>query len=213
MKKLWVLLILFVGPLVFYLFLTLGTINFSKLPVVSKNLDDISNFKSENGTHYSLDNKVSVVCFLGDSLLKQKTNALNLNEKIYKRFYQYKDFQMFTIVPNGSDKAVKELKKELGVITDLKNWHFIYGTPKTIDIFFKSFKTNLSLDANSYIPQAFIIDKKRNLRGRNDDEDSLNNILFGYDASIVSPIHQKMVDDVKVLLAEYRRAVKSKKDV
>jgi len=212
MKKFWVLLILFVGPLLFYLFLTLGTINFSKLPVVSKDLDDITNFESENGIKYSLDKKVSVVCFLGDSLLTKKTNALNLNEKIYKRFYQYTDFQMFALVPKGTESAVEQLKKELGVTTDLRNWHFLFGTPKDIRLFFKSFNTNLILDSTTYTSQAFIIDKNRNLRGRNDDEDSLNNILYGYDASIVSPIHQKMVDDVKVLLAEYRRAVKVKKD-
>ncbi|MFK5890584.1 MAG: hypothetical protein QM486_07630 [Flavobacteriaceae bacterium] len=211
MKKFWVLFALFAGPLVFYLLLTLGTINFSKLPIVSKNLDDISSFKSENDTLYSLDNKVSVVCFLGDNLLSKKTNALNLNEKIYKRFYTYTDFQMFAIVPYGKENDVKQLKKELGVTTDLKNWHFLFGTPEDIRIFFKSFKTNLKLDSSAYSPLAFIIDKKRNLRGRNDDEDSVNNILYGYDASIVSPIHKKMVDDVKVLLAEYRRAVKDKK--
>jgi len=118
---------------------------------------------------------------------------------------------MFAIVPYGKENDVKQLKKELGVTTDLKNWHFLFGTPEDIRLFFKSFKTNSELDSSAYSPLAFIIDKKRNLRGRNDDEDSVNNILYGYDASIVSPIHKKMVDDVKVLLAEYRRAVKDKK--
>ena len=211
MKKFWVLFALFVGPLVFYLLLTLGTINFSKLPIVSKNLEDISSFKSERGTLYSLDNKVSVVCFLGANLLNKKTNALNLNEKIYKRFYTYKDFQMFAIVPYGKENDVKQLKKELGATTDLLKWHFLFGTPEDIRLFFQSFKTNSKLDSSAYTPLAFIIDKSRNLRGRNDDDESYNNIMYGYDASIVSPIHKKMVDDVKVLLAEYRRAVKDKK--
>jgi hypothetical protein len=211
MKKFWVLFALFAGPLVFYLLLTLGTINFSKLPIVSENLDDISSFKSENNTLYSLDNKVSVVCFLGTNLLKKKTNALNLNEKIYKRFYTYTDFQMFAIVPYGKENDVKQLKKELGVTTDLKNWHFLFGTPNEIQLFFNSFKINSELDSLAYTPLVFIIDKSRNLRGRNDDVESYNNILYGYDASIVSPIHKKMVDDVKVLLAEYRRTVKDKK--
>jgi len=94
----------------------------------------------------------------------------------------------------------------------MSKWQFLFGTPEDIQLFFKSFKTNLKLDSASYTPLAFIIDKSRNLRGRNDDDDSVNNILYGYDASIVSPIHKKMVDDVKVLLAEYRRAVKVKKD-
>jgi len=211
MKKFWILFALFIGPLLFYLFLASGINNFYKLSVITKQVEDVSHFKSEDGTRFSLKNNITVVCFFGKNLLNRKTNALNLNEKIYKRFYQYSDFQMIAVVPNNSEEDVKQLKKELGVTTDLVKWHFLYGSPSEIERFFKSFKTNASLNDSSYSPLAFIIDKSGNLRGRDDDDDSPNGILYGYDASIVSPIHKKMVDDVKVLLAEYRRAVKEKK--
>jgi hypothetical protein len=36
-------------------------------------------------------------------------------------------------------------------------------------------------------------------------------MLYGYNAEDVAPIHQKMVDDVKVVLAEYRLALKKHK--
>jgi hypothetical protein len=52
----------------------------------------------------------------------------------------------------------------------------------------------------------FLIDKERNLRGRDDDEDV--GILHGFDSSNYSEINNKMDDDVRILLAEYRLALK-----
>ena len=49
-----------------------------------------------------------------------------------------------------------------------------------------------------------IIDKKLSQRGRNDD----NGIKFGYDSRSVADINNFMVDDVKIILAEYRLALK-----
>jgi len=211
MKKFWILFSLFIVPLLFYIFLASGINNFSKLPVVTKNVLDISNFKNKNDKVINLKNKITVICFLGKEVLNHKTNALNLNEKIYKHFYQYKDFQMITILPNGTQAKVVQLKKELGFTTNLKDWHFLYGQADAIKFFYNSFKSGTHLDSLSYSPLSFIVDKKLNLRGRTDDKDSKNGILYGYNASQVSPLHKKMVDDIKIVLAEYRRALKIKK--
>ena len=69
--------------------------------------------------------------------------------------------------------------------------------------------TSHEIGTNGYSPYAFIIDKNRYLRGRTDDED--NGLMYGYNAETVAPIHGKMVDDVKVLIAEYRLALKKNK--
>jgi len=211
MKKFWILFSLFIVPLLFYIFLASGINNFSKLPIVTKNVLDISKFKNDKNNIISLNGKISVICFLGKELLNHKTNALNLNEKIYKQFYGYNDFQMIAILPNGVQQKVTQLKKELGFTTNLKNWHFLYGQADDIKIFYNSLKSNTQLDSLSYSPLSFIVDKECNLRGRTDDKDSKNGILYGYNASQVSPLHKKMVDDIKIVLAEYRRAVKRKK--
>ena len=50
----------------------------------------------------------------------------------------------------------------------------------------------------------FIIDRDGNLRGRDDGEEK----KFGYDSRFVADINNNMVDDVKVILAEYRMALK-----
>ena len=71
---------------------------------------------------------------------------------------------------------------------------------------FSSLKTTLELNEVGSTPFVFIIDKDANLRGRNDDEDQ--GIVFGFDARSVAQINKKMIDDVKVILAEYRLALK-----
>jgi hypothetical protein len=82
----------------------------------------------------------------------------------------------------------------------------VYGTPKEVSEVFNSFQTNLQLDENLHTPYVFIIDKDENLRGRDTDEDK--GMLYGYDSRSVSELNNKMNDDVKVILAEYRLALK-----
>ena len=52
----------------------------------------------------------------------------------------------------------------------------------------------------------FILDKDRKLRGRDDDEDE--GVLYGYDSADIAELSNKMKDDVKIILAEYRLALK-----
>jgi len=204
-----ILSILFFGPLVFYLFLLTGTNNFAKLPVLTNNVDDVVDFNSENDIE--LKNNISILCFFGEDLLQHKTNALNLNEKIYKHFYGFKDFQFVVVLPKGSEEKAKQLKKELGVTTNVDKWYFIFGAEKEVQNMFESLNTTYKLDEHLYTPYAFIIDREMNLRGRNDDEDTIDGMLYGYNAESVATVHQEMVDDVKVVLAEYRLALKKNK--
>ncbi len=208
-KNKLVLTILFFGPLVFYLFLLTGTNNFAKLPVLTSKVNDIINFTSKDTV--TLDKRISILCFFGEDLLFKKTNALNLNEKIYKHFYGFKDFQFVVILPKGTEEKAKQLKKELGATTNVDKWFFVFGSNSEVMDMFNSLNTNYKLDANFYTPNAFIIDREMNLRGRNDDEDETDGFLYGYNAESVAPIHQKMVDDLKVVIAEYRLALKKNK--
>lgn len=209
MKKFWVLFSLFILPLVFYIFLLTGTNNFAKLPILTENVKDISQFS--NADSLSLEGKISILCFFGNDLLKIKNNALNINEKIYKHFYKFRDFQIIVVLPKGSEEQVEELKKDLGAITDIQKWKFVFGTPAEVSDIFSSLNTTYQLNSSSYSPYVFIVDKDKNLRGRDEDEDVASGILYGYNAETVAPIHGKMVDDVKVVVAEYRLALKKNK--
>jgi hypothetical protein len=88
--------------------------------------------------------------------------------------------------------------------TDFKNWKFIAMSDEDLKNVFKSLKTDIELDSNLGTSYVFIIDRDGNLRGR-DDKDGKK---FGYDSRFVADINNNMVDDVKVILAEYRMALK-----
>jgi hypothetical protein len=204
-KKKFVLIILFVFPLVVYLFFASGVTNFGRLPVITQNIGELDQFD----TSERFSGKITILGFLGENLELKKTNALNLNQKIYKRFFEFKDFQMLMVVPKSAKDKVVSLEKELNTLADTRNWKFVYAEETEIRQLFDALKTNLQLDEYLSTPYVFIIDKERNLRGRNDDEDE--GLKFGFDATSVAEINNKMVDDVKIILAEYRLALKKPK--
>ena len=207
-KKFWILFGLFILPLVFYILLLTGTNNFAKLPVVTENINDVTVFKTKDSATVSLEGKITILCFLGDDLQPVKNNALNLNQKIYKHFYKFRDFQFVVVLPDGTQEQALQLNKELGVITDMQKWNFVFGNHQDIIELFSSLKTSYQLASNGYSPYAFIIDKELHLRGRTNDENAEDGMLYGYSTETVAPIHNEMVDDVKVLIAEYRLALK-----
>ena len=202
MKKTFVLVVLFVLPIVAYLFFASGVNNFGKLAILTENIDPITTIDK----NVVLKDKITVLGFLGSDVEIKKGNAFNLNQKIYKRFYEFKDFQFVMLVPKGNEAKVLELENELSNLADTKNWKFVYAEEKEIKNFFASLKTDLSLDENLGTPYVFIIDKDRNLRGRTDDEDE--GTKYGFNSVSVADLNNKMEDDVKIILAEYRLALK-----
>ena len=150
--------------------------------------------------------KLQFLGFFGNNLHNKHGDALNLNQKIYKRFYLFKDFQFLMVQPKGTDSLVLNLKNDLktGTDTDLINWKFITLENDELISLFNSLNTNISLDLNFGTPYVFIIDRDSNLRGRDDDD----GIKYGYDSRSVADINNNMLDDVKVILAEYRMALK-----
>ena len=201
MRKYIVLTILFVLPLVVYLFFASGINHFAKLPVLTNSVVDVSEF-----SNHTFKNKITVLGFFGNNIQDKHGDALNLNQKIYKRFYQFKDFQFIMVQPNGTSELILNLKNDLktGTDTDLINWKFITIEEDKLVGLFNSLKTNLSLDSNAGTPYVFIIDRDSNLRGRDDDD----GVKYGYDSRSVADINNNMLDDVKVILAEYRMALK-----
>ena len=202
MKKTFVLVVLFVFPLVAYLFFASGVNRFGRLPVLTEGIESLEDIAPAE----TFKDNITILGFLGSDLDHKKGNAFNLNQKIYKPFYEFRDFQMVMLVPEGSEDRVTELKKELGALADIRKWHFVFGSPTQIQSLFRSLKTNLSLDANLSTPMVFIVDKDQNLRGRNNDEDE--GTKYGFDTTSVAELNNKMEDDVKIILAEYRLALK-----
>ena len=207
-QKFLVLGVLFIFPVLIYLFFASGKNNFSTLPILSESVAEITDWNTARGDSIQLKNRITILGFWGRDTDQKKGDALNLNQKIYKRFYEFNDFQFVMVLEEGQQQKVANLQKELteGVGTDLIKWNFIFGDSLQIREFFGSLKTPLKLTEELSHPEVFIIDKEINLRGRDDDEDKT--ILYGFNAQSVAEINNKMVDDVKVILAEYRRALK-----
>ena len=206
-KKYLILAFLFFFPIFVYVFLSTGINNFAKLPILTDRVTDIKNIDG-NELKVSFKDKISIVAFWGGDIKNKKSEALNLNQKIYKRFFEFQDFQFVVIHNKSESQEIESLKAELisGVGTDLKKWNFIPTTQANIKIVFDSFRTNLELDENYSTPYVFIVDRDMSLRGRDDDEDM--GMLYGFNSQSVAEINNKMVDDVKIILAEYRLALK-----
>ncbi|WP_233898599.1 hypothetical protein [Tenacibaculum piscium] len=204
-KKFTVLFALFIVPLLFYILLQLGTHNFGKLPIVSKDVIDISLIDKT----ISFDKRVTVVTFLGNDISLVKGEVYNLKEKIYTKFSNYVSFQMISLVDKNQKQAVEDLKKMLGVNTDLSRWNFVFTSSEEMEALHESFKTGTSLDENSHSPKAYIIDKELNLRrGKSTIKSLENQHLFGYNMRSVAELKNDMIDDISVVLVEYKMALK-----
>jgi len=203
MKNKFVLAVLFVLPIVVYLFFASGVNNFGKLSILTKDIYDVSKIDKE----ITFNNKITILGFLGNDIEHQKGSAFNLNQKIYKRFYEFKDFQFIMVVPKGTENKVEELKKELGGLVDISKWNFVFSDTIQINELFNSLGSDLTLDEYFGTPNVFIIDKDGNLRGREKDVD--DGVKYGFNTNSVSELNNKMEDDVKIILAEYRLALKS----
>jgi len=206
-KKYLILSFLFFSPIFIYIFLVSGINNFARLPILTTNVLDIQSING-NIQGISLKDNISIIGFWGGDINLRKSEALNLNQKIYRRFFQFQDFQFVFLTTKDQETNINNLKEELtrGVGTDLEKWNFIFTDEKEIQKIYNSLKTDIELSEENSTPYVFIIDRDLNLRGRDDDEDIGK--LYGFNAESVAEINNKMVDDVKIILAEYRLALK-----
>lgn len=206
MKKFFVITVLFALPLVAYLFFASGVNNFARLPVLDSEIASLEGFETLDGKEPTFNGNITILGFPGEDLMDYETNAYHLVEKIYDPYYKFKDFYFISVVPEGNEEGIAALKKELSAITDLEKWKFVTGSEEQIRKLFNSLDSDLELDSNLRSPNVFIIDKDSKLRGRQDDEGAGK--LYGYDTGSIAVMNNKMNDDVKVILAEYRLELK-----
>ncbi len=206
MKKYLVLGILFLLPITAYVFFASGKNNFATLPVLTPSVSELQDFKTLEGKPVQLKNHITVLGFFGSDLEAHRAYAYNLAHKIYSKNHEFNEFQFVILLPNGTEEQARKIETKLKEIAPTDSWFFAFGSEENIRHVFNSLKSNLSLDANLSTPYVFIIDKEGNLRGRDDDEDE--GVMYGFNSSTIAEINNKMSDDVKVLLAEYRRALK-----
>jgi len=213
MKKKLVLIALFVLPIVAYLFFSSGIYNFAKLPIVTEKVADVTtiDLREIKTTDYSTDtpltlkDHVTIVGYLGDELTSNIGYTANLNLMIYKYFVRYEDFQMILFVTPGSEKVITDLKIELGRIFDVSKIRFVEATKEAAAKHLKSLGTSLDyLMSEGEHPNVFIIDKALALRAGHEEKKPNP---YGYDFTQAVEMGY-MKDDIKIILAEYRLALK-----
>jgi hypothetical protein len=204
MKKNIVLFVLFILPIVAYLFFASGINSFTKLPVITPKVADFGQWKSLNGEKVSLNKKITILGFSGTELLKNRGNYFNLNEKIYQRYHDFADLQFVVVCPIGTENEAKKIIDALDDFTDVSQWHFLFTSPQEINRYYDQLKLVGQLDKNLGTPNVYIIDKERNLRGRKEKKDYKE----GYNTFHLADLSNEMLDDFKVILYEYRAALK-----
>ncbi|MFN4027258.1 MULTISPECIES: hypothetical protein [Flavobacterium] len=210
MKKNLVLFVLFILPIVAYLFFASGVNSFITLPTITKNIPDVSpEWTSLKGEKVTLNNKITILGFAGQDIMPNSGNFFTLNQKIYNKYREFKDFQMVFIAPIGTQQQAQTLLKELGKISDVSGYHFVFTTPEAIEAYHKELKLLGKLDDKTGTSHVYIIDKKRNLRGRKGKSvQGEPEYKEGYNTASAADLHNDMMDDVKIILAEYRLALK-----
>lgn len=206
MKKYLVLVILFILPISAYIFFSMSTNYFKLLPVLTENVDELYHFKTLDDRTVKLEDHITILGFFGKDLEANRAYAYNLAHKIYGKYRQFDDFQFVILLPEGTEDQAKSIEEKIRQVAPTDSWHFAFGNEIQLKQVFDSLESSFVLDENLATPYVFIIDKERNLRGRDDDEDQ--GVMKGFNSAVIAEINNKMDDDVKVLLAEYRRALK-----
>ncbi len=203
-KKGIILSALFLGPLVFYIFLSLGIYHHANLPILTEKVEDVKGEVTFN-KHFS------VVSFLGTDIAPKKGGLFNLNEVIYKRYRKSLYFQSVLITPKGTERQIDTLKRKLKTYTDIENWKFVFLEKEEITKLFKSFGSPYTLNENMSSDYAFIIDRELRLRGRKDDEDTDNGRLYGYNMNSVNDLKNKMKKDIEIIYYQLKKSLEKEK--
>ena len=141
MKKYFILFALFILPIVAYLFFASGINSFAKLPTITEKIPDITEFKTADGKTVSLDNKITILGFTGSKIIYNEGNFFNLNQKIYNKNKDFKDFQFVMVSPKGSESEVAELLETLKPIAhgkDMSKWIFVFASPEEITNYYST---------------------------------------------------------------------------
>ncbi len=210
MKKNIVLFVLFILPIVAYLFFASGVNSFISLPTITKSIPEVSGWKTLDGKPVALTNKITILGFVGSDVKQHKGSFFNLYEIIYVKYKDFKDFQIVMVLPDGTQEEVRELLKvDIDKLGTHKGWKFVFATPNEIQSFYDQLHLVGKLDKTLATPNVFIVDKKRNLRGRKgQDEKGTPEYKEGYNTIFVSDLYNKMMDDMKIIIYEYRAALK-----
>lgn len=211
MKKGIIVVFLFILPIVAYLFFASGVNSFTKLPTITESVSELPEWESLNGESVKLQDKITVLGFMGTEVLPNKSNAFNLNQLIYNKNKSFEDFQIVMIVPTDAKTDVEQLIHEFewAKLASFSGWKFVFAEEDEIQNYYDKLGLVNTLDENAGTPFVYILDKERNLRGRKGmNKKGKDEYKEGYSTISPAELKNEMEDDFKIILYEYRAAYK-----
>lgn len=214
MKNKLVLILLLALPIVIYMIFASATHNQLFLPTISKNNAELPAWESLKDEKVTLKNKITVLGFIGSDIKANQGNVFNLNQKIYDKYVGFKDFQIVLIAQEGSQKQVSELMEKLAAFTEnMSAYKIVFASPNEIQSYYDSFHLKGKLNKDLSTSEVIILDKDINHRGRKGkNKAGKEEYRESYNTTSAADLHNEMTDDVKILLREYRLALKRNKN-
>jgi len=223
-EKITLLFLLLVLPAIMYFYLTRGYNNFIKLEIIGEadySIDDFSFINQDNDTitKDSLLGSIYVANFFFTSCPTicptMTRNMSYLQDKL--SVYPNIRFLSHTVDPDNDtpEKLVKyvDLMQQKNINIDLSNWDFVTGDKDKLYESAANYFVNASVD--SLAPGGFLhseyfilIDKQARVRSGIDIN---GNVVGAYDGT--NEVQMKdLINDINVLMAEYKRPLKDAKD-
>jgi protein SCO1 len=224
LEKITLLFLLLVLPAVMYFYLTRGYNNFIKLEfigAVDYSIDDFSFINQDNDTitKDSLLGSIYVANFFFTSCPTicptMTRNMSYLQDKL--SVYPNIRFLSHTVDPDNDTpaklSAYVNLMQQKNISIDLSNWDFVTGDKDKLYESAANYFVNASVD--SLAPGGFLhseyfilIDKQGRVRSGIDIN---GNVVGAYDGT--NEVQMKdLINDINVLMAEYKRPLKDAKD-
>ena len=223
-EKITLLFLLLVLPAIMYFYLTRGYNNFIKLEIIGEadySIDDFSFINQDNDTitKDSLLGSIYVANFFFTSCPTicptMTRNMSYLQDKL--SVYPNIRFLSHTVDPDNDtpEKLVNyvDLMQQKNISIDLSNWDFVTGDKDKLYASAANYFVNASVD--SLAPGGFLhseyfilIDKQGRVRSGIDIN---GNVVGAYDGT--NEVQMKdLINDINVLMAEYKRPLKDAKD-
>jgi len=224
LEKITLLFLLLVLPAIMYFYLTKGYNNFIKLEVIGEvdySIDDFSfiNQDNETITKDSLTGSIYVANFFFTSCPSicpiMTRNMSYLQDKL--SVFPNIRFLSHTVDPvNDTPEKLRSyvsIMQQKNINIDLSNWDFVTGDKDKLYQSAANYFVNASVD--SLAPGGFLhseyfilIDKQGRVRS---GVDKSGNVVGAYDGTNEAQM-KDLINDINVLMAEYKRPLKNDKD-
>lgn len=221
-KKYLVLFAILFLPTIAYLFFVRGEHNFAHLPFITytdingveqnRKAPDFS-FTNQNGetiTEQDLRGNIYLVDFFFTSCPSICPIMTANMMKIQDRFSHYDEFRLVshTVDPKrDTPEKLKEYADDRKI--DLTKWHFLTGQKDSLytvayDYLCSAMEDSLADGGFLHTEYFVLVDKEGFLRSREDDNGNIIGVYDGTDAHQI----RDLIDDIKVLMAEYNLELK-----